>query len=126
MAHEACYRGQPLRATTLSFSLFYNLYDGLRSTELDPVTIFPVRLDNGWKGHSYVVEAWASHQFLPWWRMSAGFATLHKPYHWKAGYLDIETSISLGNAPDFQGLLRSQTQVQARIDIDLKLWGVKD
>src|SRR3546814_5577585 len=78
IAIEAGYRGQPLRDTTLSISLFYNLYDGLRSTELDPVTIFPVRLDNGWKGHSYGVEAWASHQFLPWWRLSAGFATLHK------------------------------------------------
>src|SRR3546814_16764622 len=56
IAIEAGYRGQPLRDTTLSISLFYNLYDGLRSTELDPVTIFPVRLDNGWKGHSYGEE----------------------------------------------------------------------
>src|SRR3546814_1895870 len=71
IAIEAGYRGQPLRDTTLSISLFYNLYDGLRSTELDPVTIFPVRLDNGWKGHSYGVEAWASHHFFPWWRLSA-------------------------------------------------------
>src|SRR3546814_3165851 len=43
IAIEAGYRGQQLRDTTLSISLFYNLYDGLRSTELDPVTIFPVR-----------------------------------------------------------------------------------
>src|SRR3546814_10673401 len=38
IAIEAGYRGQPLRDTTLSISLFYNLYDVLRSTELDPVT----------------------------------------------------------------------------------------
>src|SRR3546814_12808485 len=94
-------------------SLFYNLYDGLRSTELDPVTIFPVRLDNGWTGHSYGVEAWARHHFLPWWRLSAGCATLHKHYHLKAGHIDIDNGISLGNDPAFQGILRSQIPVPA-------------
>src|SRR3546814_20980321 len=91
-----------------SSDLFYNLYDGLRSTELDPVTIFPVRLDNGWKGHSYGVEAWASHQFLPWWRLSAGFTTLHKHSHSTAGNIDMENRISLANDPESPGIIRSQ------------------
>src|SRR3546814_12046032 len=80
--------------------------------------------DLGWKGHSYGVEAWASHQFLPWWRLSAGFATLHKHYHLKAGHIDIENGISLGNDPDFQGMLRSQMTVADSIEIDLMLRGV--
>src|SRR3546814_10946481 len=89
-----------------SSDLFYNLYDGLRSTELDPVTIFPVRLDNGWKGHSYGVEAWASHQFLHWWRLSAGFANLNRNYHLKAGHIDIENGIYLTNEPNYKGMRR--------------------
>src|SRR3546814_14074225 len=88
-----------------------------RSTRTD--TLFPYTT-------RFRSEAWASHQFLPWWRLSAGFATLHKHYHLKAGHIDIENGISLGNDPDFQGMLRSQMTVADSIEIDLMLRGVDD
>lgn len=123
-AFEAGYRGQPWDGTSLSISIFYNLYDGLRTTELHPVTILPVRLDNGLKGHSYGIEAWGSHQVLPWWRLSAGVSTLHKDYHLKPGHFDLEQGISLGNDPDFHAMVRSQMSLADRIEIDLTLRGV--
>ena len=124
IAFEAGYRGQPWEGTSLSLSLFYNLYDDLRTTELHPVTILPVRLDNGLKGHSYGIEAWGSHQLLPWWRLSAGISTLHKDFHLKPGHVDIENGISLGNDPDFQVMARSQMTLGDRFEIDVMIRGV--
>lgn len=123
-AFEAGYRGQPWEGMSLSISLFYNLYNGLRTTELHPVTILPVRLDNGMKGHSYGIEAWGSHQLLPWWRLSAGISTLHKDFHLKSGHGDIENGISLGNDPDFQVMARSQMTLADRFEIDVMIRGV--
>ena len=76
IALEAGYRGQPTANTSLSISFFYNIYDGLRTTEPDPLTFLPLRLANGLKGHSYGLEAWASHQVAAWWRLSAGVSRL--------------------------------------------------
>ena len=124
IAIEGGYRGQPAPGTTLSISIFYNIYDGLRTTEPDPATVFPVRLANGLKGHSYGMEAWGSHQLNRWWRMSAGATTLHKSFRLKPGSADLQNGISLGNDPDFQLMLRSQMDLSDRIELDFILRGV--
>jgi len=125
VAIEAGYRGQPSAGSSLSISVFYNIYDGLRTTEVNPVTGFlPVRLGNGLKGNSFGVEAWASRRLARWWRLSAGFATLHKNFRLKPGHSDLENGISLGNDPDYQILLRSQADLGERIELDLTLRAV--
>lgn len=124
VAIEGGYRGQPSANTSLSISVFYNLYDGLRTTETTPVTIFPLSLGNGLKGHSYGIEAWGSLQLVQGWRLSAGASTLHKQFKLKQGHVDIENGISLGNDPDFQLLLRSQADLSPTIQFDLMLRGV--
>lgn len=123
-ALEAGYRGQLSRGTSVSLSIFYNLYDGLRTTEPNPATFLPVRLSNGLKGHSYGVEAWGSAQVADWWRVSAGIRTLHKSFRLKAGRTDIENGISLGNDPDFQLLARSQMNLTDALELDVTLRGV--
>jgi len=81
IAIEAGYRGEPVAGTGLSVSLFYNIYDGLRTTEsVSTTSLLPVKLANGLEGHSYGVEAWANHKVLPGWRLSAGVSTLHKSF----------------------------------------------
>jgi iron complex outermembrane recepter protein len=124
VAFEGGYRGLLGGNTSLSISLFYNLYDGLRTTEGGPVFVHPVRLGNGLRGHSYGVEAWGSHQLLPWWRLSAGVSTLHKDFHLKPGHIDLENGVSLGNDPDFQVQLKSQADLGREVQLDVHLRGV--
>ena len=64
IAFEAGYRGQPTSRTSLSVSIFYNLYDDIRTTEFTGNPL-PIQLSNGLEGHSYGIEAWSSTQFTP-------------------------------------------------------------
>ncbi|MBA2920454.1 TonB-dependent receptor plug domain-containing protein [Sphingomonas horti] len=120
-ALEIGYRGQPVRSVSFSVAAFYNLYDDLRSTEITPVTTFPVRLANGIKGHSWGIEAWANAQLTDWWRLSAGIATLDKNFHLKPGATDIQNFISLGNDPDYNLQLGSRFDFTPSLGLDVQV-----
>lgn len=121
-AIEVGYRGQPTDRLSLSVSLFYNFYDGIRTTEPASSTmLLPVRLENGLKGETFGIEAWATAQLAPWWRMSAGIATLDKDFELKAGRVDIQNGISLGNDADFQTRLRAQIDLGDHVELDAML-----
>jgi iron complex outermembrane recepter protein len=124
-AIEAGYRGQPTESLSLSVSLFYNFYDGIRTTEPASSTmLLPVRLENGLKGETFGIEAWATGQLAPWWRVSAGIATLDKDFELKAGHVDIQNGTSLGNDADFQTRLRSQINLGDHVELDAMLRSV--
>lgn len=120
-ALEAGYRGQPLPNASLSISVYYNLYDDLRTTELSPSGGFPVRLDNGLRGRTVGVDVWGSYQVSARWRLSAGLNAIDKDFELKDGHADLTGGASLGNDPDFQLLLRSQINPTDALDIDLML-----
>ncbi|MGZ8360289.1 MAG: TonB-dependent receptor plug domain-containing protein [Allosphingosinicella sp.] len=111
VALEAGYRGQPASWATLSVSVFYNLYDDLRSTEFSPGGTLPIRLSNGWEGESYGVEAWGSAQLMPRWRINLGLATLWKDFELKPGRVDLAAGDSLGHDPEYQLLARTQVEI---------------
>ncbi|MGZ8346713.1 MAG: TonB-dependent receptor plug domain-containing protein [Allosphingosinicella sp.] len=111
VALEAGYRGQPVSWATLSVSVFYNLYDDLRSTEFSPGGTLPIRLSNGWEGESYGVEAWGSAQLMPRWRINLGLATLWKDFELKPGRVDLAAGDSLGHDPEYQLLARTQVEI---------------
>jgi iron complex outermembrane receptor protein len=115
IAFEAGYRGRPTEQMSLSVSLFYNRYDDLRSTELSPGGTLPIRLSNGWEGHSYGIEAWSSSQLFPWWRLSLGIATLWKDFELKPGRIDLAGGDSLGHDPEYQLLAWSHFEVAPRL-----------
>lgn len=125
-AIEAGYRGQPTDSTTLSISVFYNLYDDLRTTEFAPGGALPIRLQNGLEGETYGVEAWATQQVTPWWRLKLGLATLGKDFRVKDGHVDITGGESAGNDPDFRILARSQMTLADNVELDLGLRVVDD
>jgi iron complex outermembrane receptor protein len=120
-ALEIGYRGQPARNVSLSVSAFYNLYDDLRSTAPTPVTVFPLQLANGIKGHSWGIEAWVNAQLTPWWRLSAGVATLDKNFRLKPGETDIQNFISLGNDPDYNLQLGSRFDFTPSLALDVQV-----
>ena len=121
IAFEAGYRGQPLRHTTLSVSLFYNLYDDIRTTEFQPGGGLPIQLMNGLEGHTYGIEAWSSTQLTDWWRLNFGLATVFRDFHLKPGHVDLAQRDSLGHDPDFQLLARTQLDLAAGLRLNAGL-----
>lgn len=125
IAFEAGYRGQPGASTTLSVSLFYNLYDDIRTTEFTG-NPFPIRLRNNLEGRTYGAEAWLTHQLSSRWRASLGAAALNKDFRLKNGAVDLANRASLGADPDYQVMARSQLDLTDRLELDLGLRGVDD
>ena len=119
-AFEAGYRGQPTARTQLSVNVFFNRYDDLRTTELTGGTL-PIRLDNGLAGNAWGIEAWATHQLLPWWRLRVGAATLKKNFDTKPGHVDLANGESLGNDPNFRLSARSQIDLGRNVELDVGL-----
>lgn len=120
-AYEAGYRGQPLADLSLSVSLYYNLYDDLRTTFYQPVTIAPVQLRNGITGDNYGAEAWAKYALTDWWRLSLGANWLQRTEHLKPGRRDLTFGQSLGQDPPYQAQLRSEMNVFQDWEFDAAL-----
>ena len=123
IAVEAGYRGQPTRTTTLSINGYVNFYDQIRTTELTNGGL-PIQLRNGIAGRTYGVEAWATQQLLPWWRVKAGANLLDKDFHTKKGVTDIAALGAVGSDPSYQFQLRSQMDPTPRLSIDAGLRAV--
>jgi iron complex outermembrane receptor protein len=127
IAYELGYRGQPMERTSLSISAFYHSYDDLRSTEFTPDTFLPLIWGNGMKGETYGVELWATHRLNDWWRLTAGFNTLHENLRFKSGsagslnlpgFPGIEQA---GSDPPRQASLRSSMDLMAGLTLDADL-----
>jgi len=107
-AYEIGYRGQPARRLSVSASIFYNVYDDLRTIEVRPdPNLLALQWDNQMKGETYGFEAWAKWQVTRWWRLSPGLRTLHKSLQYKAGASRLLGLSESGNDPREQLLLTS-------------------
>jgi iron complex outermembrane receptor protein len=122
-AWEAGYRGQPTDSTSLSVSLFYNVYHDLRSLAFigNP---FPLQLGNDLRGHIYGAEATATQQLAPWWRVTGGAAWMRKQFEGRPGAIDLSAGASLGQDPDYQLSLRSRMTLPEGVMLDLGLRAV--
>jgi iron complex outermembrane receptor protein len=118
VAFEAGYRGQPTANSTLSVSAFYNRYDDIRTTELQPGGALPIQLLNGLAGHSYGIEAWGAAQLSSWLRVSLGLSTLWKRFHEKPGHVDLAQRDSLGHDPDLQLFVRVEINPVERLRLN--------
>jgi iron complex outermembrane receptor protein len=120
IAYELGYRGQIASNFNLSVSMFYNDYDDIRSDGLTNGG-FPIVLENGIAGNTYGVEAWGKYRAFDWWRLAAGFNTLHKDFHLKPGYTDVSQYESLGEDPAYQAQIRSEMDVTSALEFDATL-----
>jgi iron complex outermembrane receptor protein len=120
-AYETGYRGQPLADLSLSVSLYYNLYDDLRTENYTPVTIAPVQLRNGITGDNYGAEAWAKYAVTDWWRLSLGANWLQRTEHLKPNRVDLTFGQSLGQDPPYQAQLRSEMNLLQDWEFDTAL-----
>ena len=124
VALETGYRGEPASWVSLSVNLFYNFYQDIRTTEFSPGGTLPITLQNGVKGTTYGVEAWATAQVLPWWRLKLGGTTLHKDLHTKDDRVDLQPRNSLGVDPHWQVMASSMMDLTPRLNFTLDLRGV--
>ena len=120
IAFETGYRGQPSDRLTFSVSVFFNLYEDIRTTEATGNPL-PIQLRNGLEGHSYGLEAWGSLQLASWWRFSLGLATLWKDFELEPGRVDLAQRDSLGHDPNYQLLGRSHMNLTDRLDLNAGL-----
>lgn len=121
LAYELGYRGQPTDHLSLSATLFYHDYQGVRSNEATPGVTFPIRIGNGLKGETFGLETWGDLDVTRTWRLSAGATFLGKRFEKAAGSTDISNLAAQGHDPDVQVLLRSQHQLTGRLAFDARL-----
>ena len=119
-AYELGWRARPRERIAFSISAFYNVYDDLRTASLNPVTVFPLTLTNFGGGETWGVEAWGGYDVTERWRVSAGVSTLEKDLAADPG-MDISGLAAGGDDPGYQLLLKSQTQITDRLDLDVRL-----
>ncbi len=123
-AYELGYRGQWSSRFSLSVSLFYNVYGGLRSFKGTPVKIVPLTLVNGLQGDTYGAEFWASYGINDWWRLSAGANWLLRNFANKPGFVDLGNGQSAGQDPATQAQLHSFMNLGPDWEFDLGLRSV--
>ena len=121
-AYELGYRAILTPSFSLSTSVFYNVYDDLRTIETASATAFlPLRWDNQMQGHTYGVTAWAKWQVTNWWRLAPGFTLLHKELQFTpeaSGLLGLSQS---GNDPRAHALLTSSMNLGRDRTLDVTL-----
>lgn len=110
-AYEIGARLRPSDRLSFSVSAYYNVYDQLRSIELTPVTVLPLRWGNGIKGHTQGLEAWGNYQLARWWRLSAGLNLLAEKFRFKPGASGVAGVSQVGDDP------RTQAQLTSSMDI---------
>jgi iron complex outermembrane receptor protein len=113
--YELGYRAQLSRAVSFSVTAFYQEWDKLRSGQLPP----NAQVQNKIYGNSSGVEAWATWQPLPQWRLSGGITTLHKDLRLRPDSADPVGPRALGNDPDYQWMLRSAFDLPERQEFDI-------
>jgi len=118
-AYEVGYRGQPTSNTSVTIAAYFHDYDDLRTVDLTPPGVLPVRFANTARGEVYGVEAWGSWDVTPRWRLTAGVAALHKSFEHKPGSLDITGIASQGDDPDAWGQIQSRYDLSDNLEFDL-------
>ncbi|MGH8212784.1 MAG: TonB-dependent receptor plug domain-containing protein [Rhodanobacteraceae bacterium] len=121
-AYEAGLRTQWATRATLSVSLYYNVYDDLRTIELTPVTALPLLFGNGMEGHTYGADIWASYALADWWRLGAGLSEEREHFRFKPGSAGFLGLSQAGDDPDHRSFIRSSMNLSDdwTLDADLR------
>ena len=107
---------------SFSISAFYNDYDQLRSIEPTPATFLPLRFENGIKGYSYGVDAWADVRIADWWRLKPGYSLLLQNFSFRPGASGLLSTSQITNDPNHRVTLRSSMDIGSRMNID---WDIR-
>jgi iron complex outermembrane receptor protein len=115
---ELGYRGQAGEGLSYSVTAFRNLYDHLRTTDLDP-SGSSIVFGNLMEGQAYGAEAWGSMQVNDAWRLSAGLTALHERFNLKPGSNDVGSVATTGADPAYTAQLRSNYAFDGTRELEL-------
>jgi iron complex outermembrane receptor protein len=128
-AYELGYRAQPSPKLSYSVSVFYNVYDRLRSIE--QAANGTITLGNNIEGHTAGVELWGNYQATEMWRLSAGFNALRERLHFTSQHVASAlpaasggATQTSGNDPARQFQLRSSLNLPHGLEFDTTLRAV--
>ncbi len=120
-AYELGLKVQTTARTALSISTFYNDYDDLRSIELTPITLLPLRWGNGLGGHTYGAEVWGDFQAASWWRLSASLTYLDHKYSFDRGASGLLGVMQVANDPKYYAQFKSAMTLGQRFSLNADL-----
>jgi iron complex outermembrane receptor protein len=124
-AYEAGMRTQWTTRATLSASLYYNVYDDLKTIEFTGLGVPLLQWGNGLEGHTYGADIWASYAIADWWRLGAGLAEEREHFHFKPGSAGLLGVSQSGDDPNHHAFIRSSMNFSERwsLDADLRTVG---
>jgi iron complex outermembrane receptor protein len=120
-AYEIGARVQPTPRLSFSVSGYFNVYDDLRTVEIDRATFFPITWGNLMHGHTWGLDAWGSYQAAPWWRLSASYSLLEKDLAFDPGATRILGVAQAGDDPRHRAMLKSSMNLGSRFTLDAAL-----
>jgi iron complex outermembrane receptor protein len=121
IAYELGYRAQLGPKLSTSISTFYNQYDDIRSTSVNPATIFPLFFQNNVQGETYGIEFSAAYQLFAWWRLRGGYDYLHEHLYVTPGQTDFNNALNETADPKHQFSLRSSMDLLKNTELDAGL-----
>lgn len=122
VAYEVGYRGQQFSAVSISASMFYNVYDNLRTIEPASATSFlPLYWGNLMAGDTYGLESWLDWQATDRWRISPGMQWLRENLRFEPGASGLLGLAQAGDDPTYQALLKSSLDCGYGMALDTAL-----
>jgi len=119
--YELGYRAQPIATLSFNINAFYDDNRRLRSLAPTPAG---AQWANDIEGSTTGIEAWATWQATPWWRLVAGVTALRQRLAVNAGAVDLGGLATLGNDPNHWWLLRSSMDLPYNLELDVLVRGV--
>jgi iron complex outermembrane recepter protein len=123
MAYETGYRVHPWEKVSFDLASFYNVYTDLRSLKMGPGFPFiPTTFENGMHGETYGVEAAATVELTPWWRLNPSYSLLKMKLHTSRRSTDaVSAPLAEGENPQQQFSLHSGMDLPKNISLDATL-----
>ncbi len=131
LAFETGYRIELSASAALDVSLFYNLYNNLRTTEfrrpfieidpLPPHVAVPIVVDNNMDGSTYGFEVAMEWNPQSWWRIRAGYSFLEMDLSPNPKTIDILSSTVEDETPEQQAFMQVSFDLAQRVELDTTL-----
>jgi iron complex outermembrane receptor protein len=115
--YELGYRGQPTAGFSYSATLFHNVYDHVRTQEIDPSFTY-LTFASQMEGQATGIEMWGNYQLTPYWRLSGGLMALHETMTLKPGSNDAAGPGTVGKDPAHTLQLRSSFNLADDKELD--------
>ena len=106
-AYELGFRGEAASSLSISVSTYYNVYDDLRTIDINPVTVIPLQWGNGMQGDTYGAEIWGRYQVSEAWRLAFGYDEQRQQLRFKSVLSSLLGFSQAGDDPPRQASLRS-------------------